>query len=707
MSLLEASPTQIRLLYRSLPLSVIASLLVIAALVSVLNGEIEAHRLYSWAILATVLVLLRGGIAAIFHLRKPEDGDLARWMKLFFVTSLGITTIFGAAPIIVFPENDTVLQLLLFIIIFGVAAGGATTLAPHFPTAMIFIVLLLGPLTARFFFTYVFPAVYGALTIVFSCLLILTARNVERFLKQAVALQEENAAVIKRQREVEAALRQSEADFRQLAEGSIQGILIVHCNHKPAFANDECARIFGFDSHADILALRRIDPLIAPHEVEHLEEVRQSLFLQRGKTIRFEFDGLKQDGSVVALECLAGTVDWRGQIAAYVTLLDVTGRRRIEEQLHQSQKMEAIGQLTGGVAHDFNNLLAVISGNAELLAAETGNNSSYTKPILQATERGSELTQRLLAFSRRQPLQPVAFNAADLVGEMSDLLDRALGETITIETRADPDLWQARADPGQVQNALLNLAINARDAMPDGGTLTIECVNASLAEGLFSDGSEPSAGDYVVLTVSDDGCGMADEVRARAFEPFYSTKQFGMRSGLGLSMVYGFAKQSGGHVDIESEVGRGTRISLYLPRSHEGTGLQTEVLQADELPRGHGETILVIEDDEDVRETAVRMLDALGYQVLDVPDAAAADRILKEDRKIDLILSDVVLPGGVSGLQFAAKARITHPGQKIIFMSGYPAESRAGQETLGLEEVILNKPIQLIRLAVALHDALE
>ena len=381
-------------------------------------------------------------------------------------------------------------------------------------------------------------------------------------------------------------------------------------------------------------------------------------------------------------------------------------RKRIEERLYLSQRMDAIGRLTGGIAHDFNNLLMVIQGNAEMLVDLDGEAKRVARPILRAAARGAELTQRLLAFARQQPLHPRTIELDVLVTEMSDLLTRTLGETIDIATRAAPDLWPATADPGQVEAALLNLAINARDAMARGGKLTIECENTHLEDAYAMRHPETKAGDYVVVAVSDEGCGMTPEVRARAFDPFFTTKVVGKGSGLGLSMVYGFAQQSGGHVNIYSEPGRGTTVKLYLPRAEArspGAAAEKET----ELLRGREELVMVIEDNPDVRELAVTMLEGLGYRVTEASDAAAAGRVLKSGPPVDLVLCDVVLPGGVSGLDFAETARRSFPDLKIIFMSGYPAEAARRNGFSEVNGVLLNKPFRREQLAKALREALD
>ncbi len=431
-------------------------------------------------------------------------------------------------------------------------------------------------------------------------------------------------------------------------------------------------------------------------------------FLAGDSDFAYQSQDRKFDGTPMVTSChLAIPPKYRHDWSRVIcNIEDITERTRLEEQLRQAQKMELMGQLTGGVAHDFNNLLAVIQGNAELLADQVGDGDRRAAAILRATTRGAELTQRLLAYSRKQPLNTRTFDLARLVAGMSDMLKRTLGETVDLVIIAPPDLWHAQADPGQVENALLNLALNARDAMPGGGKLTVECSNAKLDDAYAAELPETEAGDYVVLAVSDMGSGMTAKVRARAFEPFFTTKEVGKGSGLGLSMVFGFAEQSGGQLTIYSEEGQGTAVKLYLPRA-EGAVQGEDTSPAREVPRGRGEAILVVEDDPDVRALAVRMLQDLEYRVTDVPDAATAHAALAGRTPVDLVLSDVVLPGGTSGPEFAEQARETYPNLKIIFMSGYPAEAATRNGFLGSGQVLLNKPFQTRDLAKALRDALD
>ncbi len=383
---------------------------------------------------------------------------------------------------------------------------------------------------------------------------------------------------------------------------------------------------------------------------------------------------------------------------------DVTESKHTEEALRQSQKMEAVGQLTGGVAHDFNNLLAVIIGSAELLVDEVGDNRLLTA-IDRAATRGAELTQRLLAFSRQQSLAPQSIDLAELVASMDSLLQRTLGEPVKIVTNVPEDIWPVLADPGQLENALLNLAINARDAMPDSGVLEISCSNIELLEGDDRVSDEVAAGDYVLIAIRDTGSGMTQDVLEHVFEPFYTTKSVGEGTGLGLSMVYGFARQSGGDVVIESEVGTGTEVKIFLPRSA-AVAASVEPERSNGSTRGQGEVILILEDDADVSAYISAVLGGLDFRVLAAPDASSALRILEEEGPVDLLLSDVVLPGGVSGPEFAIKAKDIQPQLRVIFMTGYVSDTWVHEKLPETAKTVLNKPFRREELVKAIHNTL-
>lgn len=383
-------------------------------------------------------------------------------------------------------------------------------------------------------------------------------------------------------------------------------------------------------------------------------------------------------------------------------------RKSVEARLVQAQKMEIVGQLTGGVAHDFNNFLAVIQGNAELLKDALGEHQhNLIKPILRATEKGSELTQRLLAFSRQQPLQPKTLDISHHVSNMAPLFSRTLGNSITIEVTFEDELWGALADPNQLENALLNLVVNSGHAMPEGGHLTIHCSNFPLEQNYIKHHPEATIGDYVVVSISDTGIGIPEDLHEHVFEPFFTTKKVGAGSGLGLSMVYGFAKQSGGHVNIYSDVGIGTTVKLFLPRGTHTNILYQPMESSHTALSGNGETVLVVEDNEDVRLLAEKILKSLNYEVVIAEDAKSAGKALGADQHIDVILSDVILSGGLSGPDYFETVQRELPNLKVIFMSGYTTETALKHNLVGNGQVLLSKPFQRHRLARALHEALN
>lgn len=509
---------------------------------------------------------------------------------------------------------------------------------------------------------------------------------------------------IAERRRAEKTIRERDAWLRGILENSPVEIVLKDRDGRFMAASRNIAEIFEKTSKA---YLGRTTRDFLPEEIARIYMEADQQIVETGQSLQQEVRE-EVDGKVRhSWNTKFPLKDHRGKIVGVCSITsDVTDMKVAEERLYQAQKMEAVGQLTGGVAHDFNNLLAVIQGNLELLTEELGCEGPLTDAIFRSAEMGAELTQRLLAFSRRQPLRPQAIDVEVLAREMRALLARTLGETCKIEICSSDGLWQALADAGQVQNALLNLAINARDAMPGGGTLTIECSNTRLDEAYMADDLELKAGDYVVMAVSDEGQGMTEEVRARAFEPFFTTKETGRGSGLGLSMIYGFAKQSEGQVTIYSEQDHGTTVKLYLPRAQ--TASQREEARAEQdAPRGRGEKILVVEDNADVRALTVKMLEALGYQVIGVPDAAAAQDVLALRESVRLVLSDVILPGGVSGPEFAEQAEKTYPHLKFVFMSGYPASMARGNGAFGKKQVLLNKPVLRHELATVLREELS
>ncbi|MES2028972.1 MAG: PAS domain-containing protein [Pseudomonadota bacterium] len=428
--------------------------------------------------------------------------------------------------------------------------------------------------------------------------------------------------------------------------------------------------------------------------------------LARGQpTIRFENRFRHKDGSYRWLSWTA--VPDENQI--YCVARDVTAEKAAterlkvtEEALRQSQKMEAVGQLTGGIAHDFNNLLTGIVGSLDLMQTRldqgrTDNITRYINAAMTSANRAAALTHRLLAFARRQPLIPKSVDVNALIVSLEDLLRRTIGETLDLDIAAAPDLWCTLCDPNQLESALLNLAINARDAMPDGGRLQIATRNMRV-DAVNADAPALMPGDYICISVSDSGMGMSPEVAARAFDPFFTTKPIGQGTGLGLSMIYGFARQSNGHVSIDSRLGVGTTVKLYLPR-HEGDAAAHDAnpLKGDQHA-ATGETVLVVEDEPVVRSVIIEMLQDEGYRVLEAVDGPSGLRVLRETPQIDLLVTDVGLPG-MNGRQLADQARETRPNLKILFITGY-AESVAmakGFLLPGME--MITKPFDLDNLS--------
>ncbi|AWB24820.1 PAS domain S-box protein [Methylobacterium currus] len=406
-------------------------------------------------------------------------------------------------------------------------------------------------------------------------------------------------------------------------------------------------------------------------------------------------------------------------IGAFHFAKDISDRLRAEaelastqEALRQSQKMEAVGQLTGGLAHDFNNLLAGISGSLELMQTRLGQGrfadvERYMAAAQGAAKRAAALTHRLLAFSRRQTLDPRPTDVGQLAHGMHELIQRTVGPGITLDVVESPDAWPALVDPSQLENALLNLCLNARDAMPEGGRITVAVANRTLDARTARRHDMPE-GEYVRLRVTDTGTGMSPDVIARVFEPFFTTKPIGEGTGLGLSMIYGFAQQSGGQVRIASTLGEGTTVSLYLPRHVGAVPGEDETGTTAALPRSaQGETVLVVDDEPTVRMLVTDILEDLGYTAIEAGDSAAGLKVLRSDVRIDLLVTDVGLPGGMNGRQMAEAARETRPDLKVLLITGYAETTILGDGTLGPGMAVLTKPFSIETMAARIRSIIE
>jgi PAS domain S-box-containing protein len=535
-------------------------------------------------------------------------------------------------------------------------------------------------------------------------------RQVQAALEEEEIKGRDSEHMLQQFRQAQQVSRESMARLTAVVETAVDGFILIDARGRILLFNPACERLFGY--RADEVFHENVKMLMPPaYSLQHDDYIRN--FLQTGERkiigIGREVTGLRKDGSTFPMDLSVGEAKQDGESIFVGIIHDLTARKHTEEQLRQAQKMEAVGQLSGGIAHDFNNLLTVIVGNAEHLGEELKSRQDLRQianDICQAAERGAELAQRLLAFSRRQLLQPIAIDCHDLLGSMQKLLMRTLRENIEIRIAFDAAAVLAFADRAQLESAVLNLALNAQDAMPEGGHLTLGAGVASLDDHYQSLHPEIEPGEYAVIAVTDGGEGMTAEVAAHAFEPFYTTKEVGKGSGLGLSMVFGFVKQSNGHVSIYSEPGLGTTVRIYLP--YVGTKVQRPAATANEesMPEGH-ETILVVEDDPFVRSSVIMRVKSLGYKVVSAVNGNDALSKLRADPKIDLLFTDIVMPGGMSGWELADLARQIRPGLPVLYSSGYPQEALVDLGRASAQSIILTKPYRKVELARRLREALK
>ncbi|TPJ99479.1 PAS domain S-box protein [Mesorhizobium sp. B2-5-9] len=518
-------------------------------------------------------------------------------------------------------------------------------------------------------------------------------------------------------REMQVAALESERRFRLLVQGVTDyAIYMLDPQGKITNWNTGAERIKGY-SAAEILG-QHFSTFYAPEEREaglpsHVLEVA-------GKEGRYEAEGwrVRKDGTKFWANVIVDAIyDDSGQLIGFAKVTrDLTERietqRQLDqsrEQLFQAQKMEAIGQLTGGLAHDFNNLLTGISGSLDLLKSRLAQGrvdelGRYVMSAQGAAKRAAALTHRLLAFARRQTLDPKPTNANDLITGMEDMIRRTIGPTIEMETALAIGLWTTICDANQLENAILNLSINAKDAMPDGGRLTIETANKWVDDQIAKE-RDMRPGQYIQVSVSDTGTGMPADVVARAFDPFFTTKPTGEGTGLGLSMIYGFVRQSNGQVRIYTEVGKGTTVALYLPRHWlTSNGEENEHLADEPAPQGPGGTILVVDDEPLIRMLICEVLADSGYRTIEAADGASGLKALRSGEKIDLLVTDVGLPGGMNGRQLADAAREIYPRLKILFITGYAENAAVGNGHLAPGMHVMTKPFVMDKLAAKINE---
>ncbi len=475
--------------------------------------------------------------------------------------------------------------------------------------------------------------------------------------------------------------------------------------------SDETYRIFGLTPGSPCPSFARLLEMVHPEDRDAVMKSVEEAVANR-RPYEFEYRVIRPDETCRTCYSKGQLIlDDAGDVTGMTGIIqDVTERKRLEHELAHAQKMQAVGKLTGGVAHEFNNLLQSVMSNLYMLRDYPGDQAETAEMLndaIAASKRGGELTQQLLSFSRKQTLFPKVVNINDSLSGISRLLQGTLGESITLETRFVKDLVSVNIDPGSFENAILNLALNARAAMPTGGTVTLETANVNLAKAIPHEDGDLPVGKYVVVTVSDSGCGMSPEVLERAFEPFFTTRDVGQGTGLGLSMVYGFSRQSGGHTTIDSEPGKGTTVKIYLPIAEaEAIKEPVEPENVKAETKGSG-TVLVVEDDPQVLKATVRFLKQIGYEALEAGDGPAALEVLQQHGDVDLVISDVIMPEGMSGIDLAEEIQHNHKGIRVLLMSGYPISEIDEDGTLEERFVLLRKPYTNDELAAAVKTAIE
>ena len=520
----------------------------------------------------------------------------------------------------------------------------------------------------------------------------------------------------KRDRESRRELLESEHRLSVAIDNMAVGIVVIKEDGAITEFNPFAERIFGYEA-AEVID-KNVRMLIPePHRSGPDQGLRSYLGTGTDEISGIDRDaeGLRKNGETFPMRLRVGELKAVGGSLFVANIYDLTEIKRLENQLRQSQKMDAIGQLTGGIAHDFNNILGIVMGNLELLQSQVADNAKTLKSVnsaLKGAERGASLTKKLLGFSRQSAAEVKLTNLNEFIESLHGLIAKSLTPSIRVEQRLADDLWPVEIDPGDFEDVLLNLSLNARDAMPDGGTLVIETANKTLDEEYIKRNPKARVGEFVMISVSDTGIGMTDAVKEKVFEPFFTTKDQGKGTGLGLSMVYGFVQRSGGHMEILSEPGEGASFILYLPRTQEEVPEEEETIDIqDSVPVG-SETILVVDDEEDLADVAVTILESLGYKTFCANDGNQALKILEGNEDIDMLFSDVIMPDGMDGYKLALAAAKIRPDLKILLASGF---TRGRQKDVGSEistvseltDNLLGKPYNRSELARAIRRTLD
>ena len=505
---------------------------------------------------------------------------------------------------------------------------------------------------------------------------------------------------------------QDSAILHAVMQAAVDAIVVSDKAGKILRANSAAASLFQYS--ANELPDQSVN-ILMPDAMAQLHDGFMSHHFATGETriidLGRDVEGKRKDGTLFPLHLTIGKATVQGQPVFVAIMHDLTHRKATEAALARSQRLDAIGQMTGGIAHDFNNLLTIITGNLELLEMRGASERQLPliKDALDSAQMGAELTTRLMVFARRSDLKPVLSDLRTLCADTLQLLKRTLGTSYQIRTEFASELDPVMIDPVQLQSTLMNLALNARDAMGAGGVLLFSIANVTIDDSYMAQETDMEPGDYVRLSVSDDGAGMDEEAQQRAFEPFFTTKSDTGGTGLGLAMVYGFVRQSGGHVTLYSELGHGTSFGLYFPavREPDGTHLPaTERSQHDAAPRGCGQTVLVVEDNARVRKLSIERIRDLGFKTLAANNGEQAYQMLKNGAEVDVVFTDLVMPGALNGYDLAARIADEFPALKVLLTSGYASDVVTGPMSLGQPRDILHKPYRQSDLAQRLHALL-
>lgn len=502
-------------------------------------------------------------------------------------------------------------------------------------------------------------------------------------------------------------LLESETRFRALVRNSGQGI-IVHQDGKPLFVNEEIMRIFGF-SISQFLRMSSIYSLVAPEDQQKLREYDKNININSNNHAGLEYTALDSKGNSIPLMVRSSIISWDGNDAVLSTIIDLTTLKKTEMKLQQKQKMEAVGKLTGGIAHDFNNILMAISGNLELIQSKVGDDKSLSRWIEIArhgADRGSDLTKQLLLFSKQREMRPQSISVSDAINNLSLLTSNTLPSNINCHYEVPSDLPLISVDPSEFDSAIINLIVNSRDAMPNGGQLKIDAETITIDE--HSDVSfDLKPGEYVALNVSDTGGGIPKNIEKRIFDPFFSNKEHGKGYGLGLSSVLGFVQSSGGTIHLESKVGEGTTFTLYFPVSlHIKKSDSAEMTKSSDSAKANGETILIVEDDPSIRAVVIDFLNISGYKTIGAVDGDNALKVISKTDNIDLLISDIMMPGSLSGIELVSQYLAEDPSRKAILMTGYSGDQVVNTAKIPENVIVLRKPFHKNKLFEAIQSTL-